>query len=51
MNDCDAGPVKELDGNYYNWKLKDKSDKRVFIVFSSRGAEPGDLVFIKHSTS
>jgi hypothetical protein len=47
MNDFDAGPVKELDGNYYNWKLKDKSDKRVFIVFSSRGAEPGDFSFYK----
>ena len=41
------GPVPELDRNYYFWRGTNLSDKRLFIIFSSVGAYPGNFSFFR----
>jgi hypothetical protein len=47
VKDFEIGPVGDLHRDHYLWRAKDIQDKRLFVVFSSRGA-PEILVFTKH---
>lgn len=46
-NSFESGPVHLLNPEHYLWRGKDVNDKRLFVVFSSRGAGPGDFSFYK----
>ncbi|HAX7888692.1 TPA: hypothetical protein JTJ83_004564 [Escherichia coli] len=45
--DFAKGPVDSLHHDYYLWRGKNIEDKRLFLVFSSRGAGPGEFSFFK----
>ncbi|ORJ50984.1 hypothetical protein B2M27_07590 [Kluyvera intermedia] len=47
VNGFEIGPVGDLHRDYYLWRAKDIQGKRLFVVFSSRGAGPGNFSFYK----
>lgn len=47
LKNFEIGPAGDLHKEYYLWRVKNIQDKRLFVIFSSRGAGPGVFSFYK----